>query len=95
MDLDILYKNAIYFKENILPKTFVLKTKSGDIIIKPTEKDFAHLVGVQHSKNDNILITKPSLILNKALTKEIDIIDLMQNIDINHLTQKQKYIYKD
>lgn len=93
MDIDILYKNAIYFKENILPKTFVLKTKSGDIIIKPTEKDFAHLVGVQHSKNDNILITKPSLILNKALTKEIDIIDLMQNIDINHLTQKQKYIY--
>lgn len=93
MDLNLLYKNAIYYKKNILPKTFILKTKNLDIVIKPTEKDFAHLIGKQYSLNDKIFNLKSGVFFNKALKKDINILDMMQNSDILHLTQKQKYIY--
>ena len=42
---DILYKNALYFKENILPFTFIIVTKRGHIVIRSSKSDFFHLVG--------------------------------------------------
>lgn len=38
---DLLYKNAIFYKENILPFTFLLETMKGVMIITNSEHNFA------------------------------------------------------
>lgn len=92
-DLNILYKNAKYFKKKIFPYNFILETKKGNIIITPTESDFSHLTGRQHSKNENIIRLKSKMYFEKALTKEIDITDVLESIDLDFFSSKQTLIF--
>ena len=88
---DILYKNAYYFKNEILPYTFILETKGGLILIKNEEQDFAHLVGKQHSQNTNISRMKAKDFLHKVLSTEITYNDLI-NFDITKFKKHYQWI---
>ena len=79
---DLLYKNAIFYKENILPFTFLLETMKGVMIITNSEHNFAHLIGRQHSSNSNFLHLKSEDFFQKVLNKEItyeNLLDIKNN----------------
>lgn len=79
---DLLYKNAIFYKENILPFTFLLETMKGVMIITNDEHNFAHLIGRQHSSNSNFLHLKSEDFFQKVLNKEItyeNLLDIKNN----------------
>lgn len=85
---DLLYQNTIYFKNEILPYTFLLEGKDFVLIIKSNEQDFAHLVGKQHSKNINISQMKVKDFFKKALISKISYNDL---IDFDTESYRQEY----
>lgn len=74
---DLLYKNAIFYKENILPFTFFVETMKGIMVITNNEHNFAHLIGRQHSSNPNFLHLKSEDFFKKVLSKEITYDDLL------------------
>lgn len=79
---DLLYKNAIFYKENILPFTFLLETMKGVMIITNSEHNFAHLIGKQHSSNSDFLHLKSEDFFQKVISKEItyeDLLDIENN----------------
>lgn len=84
----ILYKNAIYFKNEILPYVFILESKNYAIIIKASEHDFAHLVGKQHSKNLSISQLNTKEFFQKVLEKELTYSDL---IDFDEVRFHKEY----
>lgn len=74
---DILYKNALYFKKEILPYTFILELKKELIIIKAQEQDFAHLVGKQYSKNLEIKSISQKEFFEQSLSQKITLKKLL------------------
>ena len=79
---DLLYKNAIFYKENILPFTFLLETMKGVMIITNDEHNFAHLIGRQHSSNSDFLHLKSEDFFQKVISKEItyeNLLDIKNN----------------
>lgn len=78
MNNNLLYQNALFFKEEILPYTFVLELKNELMIIAADEKDFAHLVGKQYSKNLNISSVEQKDFFQKVLSSNITYEDLIQ-----------------
>ena len=83
---DILYKNALYYKNEILPYTFILKLKNELMIIKAQEQDFAHLVGKQYSMNLEVKSLGQKEFFEHALS---------QNITYEKLISFDKNRYKD
>lgn len=71
MDNNLLYQNAVYYKEEILPYAFLLETSDGIMVINNTEYDFAHLVGKQYVNDIYIQTLKSQDFFQKALCKEI------------------------
>ena len=68
---DILYKNALYYKKEILPYTFILKLKNELMIITAKEQDFGHLVGKQYSMNLEIKSLGQKEFFEQALSRNI------------------------
>ena len=68
---DILYKNALYYKKEILPYTFILKLKNELMIITAKEQDFGHLVGKQYSMNLEIKSLGQKEFFEQALSQNI------------------------
>ena len=70
MEEDFLYKNALYFKKNILGKSFILQSENYILVINSAKQDFAHLVGKQYS---NLSISQMSSkdFYKKVINKEI------------------------
>lgn len=70
MEEDFLYKNALYFKKNILGKSFILQSENYILVINTAKQDFAHLVGKQYS---NLSISQMSSkdFYKKVINKEI------------------------
>lgn len=68
---DILYKNALYYKKEILPYTFILKLKNELMIITAKEQDFGHLVGKQYSMNLEIKSLGQKEFFEQALSQYI------------------------
>ncbi|PWM80020.1 MAG: hypothetical protein DBY41_07455 [Clostridium sp.] len=90
---DILYKNALYFKENILPFTFIIVTKRGHIVIRSSKSDFFHLVGGQHTTNLQILRMHQKNFYENVLSNNIRYFDLLNTTAIDNLDKHQKYIH--
>lgn len=88
---DLLYKNALFFKKEILPYTFLLEGKDFILIVKSNEQDFAHLVGKQHSKNLAVAQMKTKEFLDKALNKEVAYNDLI-DFDIQFYKNEYNWI---
>lgn len=82
---NLLYKNAVYFKNEILPYTFILELKEEVMIIKIDEYDFAHLVGKQYCKN---------LLISKLGQKEFFEKVLSSKITYNNLIDFNKSLYE-
>lgn len=68
---DILYKNALYYKKEILPYTFILKLKNELMIITAKEQDFGHLGGKQYSMNLEIKSLGQKEFFEQALSRNI------------------------
>lgn len=68
---DILYKNALYYKKEILPYTFILKLKNELMIITAKEQDFGHIVGKQYSMNLEIKSLGQKEFFEQALSQNI------------------------
>lgn len=93
MEYDLLYKNAKYFSKYILPYYFVFRTKGGDIVIKVDESDFAHLVGKQHTTNEEIKRLNNGYFYQRVLDGNITFSDLLNRTsDDEKLSFKQEYI---
>ena len=90
---DVLYKNAKYFKENILPYTFIIVTKKGHIVVRSSESDFYHLVGGQHSTNSEVLRKSQKAFYKDVLAHKIKYVNLLNTADINNLNKNQNYIH--
>lgn len=88
---DILYKNATFFQNEILPYSFLLEGKDYIMLIKTSEHDFCHLIGKQYSKNLMISKMKPKEFYEKVLTKDVSYQDLT-NFDIDAFSKEYKWI---
>ena len=86
---DILYDNAKFFQNEILPYFFLLESKEYIMIIKTSEHDFSHLVGHQYSKNLMVSRMKSKEFYKKVLNKDISYSDL-----INFDTEKYSKEYR-
>ncbi|WP_296877218.1 hypothetical protein [Thomasclavelia sp.] len=88
---DILYRNAEFYQNEILPYFFLLESKKYIMLIKTSGHDFSHLVGKQYSKNFFIARMKTKEFFRKILNKEIKYDDLI-NFDREKYSQEYNWI---